>query len=192
MAFHRLFTVNDPLAFDAFRNGNGTDTIVRHYGLNENMVEDAEGKRLIGYAIADFERAGRACMMAEVNAMASGDPVNLGYLMGSNFTRGFPGPVREFNRNFLALPALPSKVVEGACDDPEVVVREIDCTAQGAGVYLAVVHTGWTPKADVVVRVPGLSGRLADVDGRAFEVRDGAVRIPALKPWQLLTLRTAE
>ena len=192
LPFHNLFSVNDPGAFDAYRNANGTDTIVRHYGLNEHMVKDAGGQRLIGYAIADFERAGRACMLSEVNAMANGDPVNLGYLMGSNFTRGFPGPVREFNRNFLALPALPSKVVEGACDDPEVVVREIDCTAQGAGVYLAVVHTGWTPKADVVVRVPGLSGRLADVDGRAFDVRDSAVRIPALKPWQLLTLRTAE
>ena len=188
MAFHRLFTVNDPLAFDAFRNGNGTDTIVRHYGLNENMVEDADGKLMIGYAIADFERAGRACMMAEVSAMANGDPVNLGYLMGSNFTRGFPGPVQEFNRNFLALPALPSKRVEGACDDAEVVLRRID--AGEAGDYYALVHTGWTPKADVRVRFPeGVQRLVAPATGEAFAPgADGAVSL-AFRPWQLLALR---
>ena len=188
MAFHRLFTVNDPLAFDAFRNGNGTDTIVRHYGLNENMVEDADGKLMIGYAIADFERAGRACMMAEVNAMASGDPVNLGYLMGSNFTRGFPGPVQEFNRNFLALPALPSARLDGACDDAEVVLRRID--AGEAGDYYALVHTGWTPKADVRVRFPeGVKRLVAPATGEAFAPgADGAVAL-SLQPWQLLALR---
>ena len=188
MAFHRLFTVNDPLAFDAFRNGNGTDTIVRHYGLNENMVEDADGKLMIGYAIADFERAGRACMMAEVSAMANGDPVNLGYLMGSNFTRGFPGPVQEFNRNFLALPALPSARLDGACDDAEVVLRRID--AGEAGDYYALVHTGWTPKADVRVRFPeGVKRLVAPATGEAFAPgADGAVAL-SLRPWQLLALR---
>ena len=188
MAFHRLFTVDDPVAFDAYRNGNGTDTIVRHYGLNENMVEDADGNRILGYAIADFERAGRACMMAEVNAMASGDPVNLGYLMGSNFTRGFPGPVQEFNRNFLALPALPSKRVDGACDDAEVVLRRID--AGEAGDYYALVHTGWTPKADVRVRFPeGVKRLVAPATGEAFAPgADGAVAL-SLLPWQLLALR---
>ena len=153
MAFHRLFTVNDPLAFDAFRNGNGTDTIVRHYGLNENMVEDADGKLMIGYAIADFERAGRACMMAEVNAMANGDPVNLGYL-----------------------------------DDAEVVLRRID--AGEAGDYYALVHTGWTPKADVRVRFPeGVKRLVAPATGEAFAPgADGAVAF-SLQPWQLLALR---
>ena len=188
MAFHRLFTVDDPVAFDAYRNGNGTDTIVRHYGLNENMVEDADGNRILGYAIADFERAGRACMMAEVNAMASGDPVNLGYLMGSNFTRGFPGPVQEFNRNFLALPALPSARLDGACDDAEVVLRRID--AGEAGDYYALVHTGWTPKADVRVRFPeGVQRLVAPATGEAFAPgADGDVAF-SLRPWQLLALR---
>ena len=191
MAFHRLFTVNDPAAFDAFRNGNGTDTIVRHYGLNENMVDDGDGHRLMGYAIADFERAGRACMMSEVNAMANGDPVNLGYLMGSVYTRGFPAPVREFNLNFLALPALRSEVVAGACADPEVVVRETDCTAQGAGRYYALVHTGWTEKRDVEVRFPaGVRRLVAPATGERFEAGpDGAFRFPVLRPWQLLALR---
>ena len=188
MAFHRLFTVDDPAAFDAFRNGNGTDTIIRHYGLNENMVEDAERKRLIGYAIADFERAGRACMMAEVNAMANGDPVNLGYLMGSNFTRGFPGPVQEFNRNFLALPALPSERLVYACADADTVLRRID--AGEAGDYYALVHTGWNAKANVRVRFPeGVARLVAPATGETFLPGPDGVFTFALQPWQLLALR---
>ena len=189
MPFHKSFTVGDPACFDAYRNGNGTETLVRHYGLNENMVRGAGGEKLIGYAIADFERAGRACMMSEVAAMANGDPVNIGYLMGSQFSRGFPGPVREFNRNFLALPALPSARLDGATAEKDVVVRAIDCTAQGAGHYFAVVHTGFTQKRDVTVKVsPGI-WELTDVDGRRLRVRDGVLAIPVLEPWQLLTLR---
>ncbi len=184
MTIHRLFSVNDPAVFDAYRNGNGTDTVIRHYGLNENMIE---GK--IGYCIADFERAGRACMMAEVNAMANGDPVNLGYLMGSNFTRGFPGPVREFNLNFLALPALPSKAVPGACDDPDVTLRLIDCGSRGT--YYALVHTGWTEKTGVTVRFPrGTTSLTAIVSGQKAKVSgDGTVTIGRLQPWQLVSFR---
>ena len=123
-----------------------------------------------------------------VNAMASGDPVNLGYLMGSNYTRGFPGPVQEFNRNFLALPALPSRRLDGACDDAEVVLRRID--AGEAGDYYALVHTGWTPKADVRVRFPeGVKRLVAPATGEAFAPgADGAVAL-SLQPWQLLALR---
>ncbi|MBQ3809428.1 MAG: hypothetical protein II839_01250, partial [Kiritimatiellae bacterium] len=191
MAFHRLFTVDDPVAFDAYRNASGTDTIVRHYGLNENMVEKGpDGKLLMGYAIADFERAGRACMMAEVNAMANGDPVNLGYLMGSVYARGFPGPVQAFNRNFLALPALPSKRLDYACADADVVLRETDCTAQGAGRYYALVHVGWTPKANVRVRFPeGVARLVAPATGETFLPGPDGVFTFELLPWQLLALR---
>ena len=189
MTFHRLFSVNDPSAFDAFRNGNGTDTIVRHYGLNENMVEAVDGKRLMGYSMADFEHAGRACMLSEIEAMANGDPVNLGYLMGSVYTRGFPDAVREFNVNFLALPALPSKIIPGACDDPEVVVREIDCTGLGQGKYYAIVHKGWTAKRDVTIRLPGAEFVTILESGETRSLRDGALPLPALQPWRLLAVK---
>ena len=49
--------------------------------------------------------------------------VQLGYLLGGNLGRGFPQYVREFNANFLALPALPSERLSGASDDKEIVVR---------------------------------------------------------------------
>ncbi|MBR1609290.1 MAG: hypothetical protein IJ678_06710, partial [Kiritimatiellae bacterium] len=192
MTFNRLYTVEDPAAFDAFRNGNGTDTLVRHYGLNENMVYKKTGKDespLVGYAIADVERAGRSCMMAEVAAMAHGDPVNIGYLMGSVFTTGFPMPVREFNQNFLALPALPSRVVERACADPEVTLREIDCRKWGKGRYFALVHTGKTPKRNVAIRFPdGVSGVVACAFGSRAPTPGGVLTMPELRPWQLFAL----
>ncbi len=192
MTFNRLYTVQDPTAFDAFRNGNGTDTIVRHYGLNENMLyRKAGGKNvpLVGYAIADVERAGRACMMSEVEAMANGDPVNLGYLMGSTYTTGFPGPVREFNRNFLALPALPSKPIPRACADPEVSLREIDCRAWGKGRYYVLAHTGWQPKRNVAIRFPdGVSSLVACAFGSRAPAPGGVLTMPELRPWQLFAL----
>ena len=186
MPFHNLFSVNDAGCFDAFRNANGTDTIVRHYGLNEHMVKDAGGNRIIGYAIADFERAGRACMLSEVFAMANGDPVNLGYLMGSQFSRGFPGPVREFNLNFLALPALPSKVVPGAASDNEVVVRVIDTGKFGK--YYALVHVGAQPKKGVRVKLPGAAAAQFPVTGKALPVQNG-VAVLDFQPWQLVAVR---
>ena len=190
LSFHNLFSVNDPECFAAFRNANGTETLVRHYGLNEHMVKDAEGKALIGYAMADWERAGRACMIAEIEAMANGDPVNFGYLMGSNYARGFPGPVREFNINFLALPALPSKVVPDACDDPDVVVREIDCTRLGKGRYFAIVHRGWTEKRNVQVRLPGVREITVLESGRRAPLSDGTMPISTLPPWRLIAVHT--
>ena len=181
MPFHALFTVTDPACFSAFRNANGTETLIRHYDLNEGTLDG-----LTGYAMADWEHAGRACMIAEVNAMASGDPVNIGYLMGSNYTRGFPGPVVEFNRNFLALPALPSKKLEGAASDPETTVRLIDTGKTGK--YFIVAHTGYKGKKDVRIRVPAGVAALTDVDGRRYPVQKGVATLPALKPWQLVTL----
>ena len=186
LPFHNLFTVNDPYCFDAFRNANGTDTIVRHYGLNEHMVKDAGGNRLIGYALADFERAGRACMLSEINAMANGDPVNLGYLMGTQFSRGFPVPVREFNLNFLALPALPSKKLDGAASDKEVVVRVID--AGRLGKYYALVHVGATPKKGVKVKFPGATAIQLPVTGASVPFQNG-VGVFDFLPWQLITVR---
>ncbi|MBR1920426.1 MAG: hypothetical protein IJ829_00315 [Kiritimatiellae bacterium] len=183
--FHALFTVTDPACFAAFRNANGTDTLIRHYDLNEGTLDD------LGYAMADWERAGRACMLSEVTAMANGDPVNLGYLMGSNYTRGFPGPVREFNQNFLALPAISSTVVKGACSDPEVVLREIDCSKFGVKAkYYALVHTGLAEKSDVTVKIPGAKGTVEFVAyGKTRPVKNGAVAFKTLRPVQLLAIK---
>ena len=181
MPFHALFTVVDPGCFSAYRNASGTETIVRHYDLNEGTLEGT------GYAMADWERAGRACMLSEVNAMANGDPVNLGYQMGSNFSRGFPGPVREFNLNFLALPALPSKIVPNASSDKEVVVRAID--AGKFGRYYALVHTGATPKKGVRVKLPGATAAVLPAAGNKPLPLKGGVAVLDFQPWQLVAVR---
>ena len=209
LPFHALFTVTDPECLSAFANGNGTATLIRHYDLNEgtfdseplldpngNPVKNGKGevekRPITGYAMADWEHAGRACMIAEVNAMANGDPVNLGYLMGSNYTRGFPVPVREFNLNFLALPALPSKVVKGACSDPEVVLREIDCSKLGVKAkYYALVHTGWKEKNDVKVKIPGAKGEVEFAAyGKSRALKNGVLEFKTLKPFQLLAIKS--
>jgi len=150
-AFNRLYTVASPKTFDAFRGPSGL-AIVRHYALNENMMFDAADKDKLGYFIADIERAGPYCMLAEAHAMANGDPTMIGYLVGSNFGRGFPQYVREFNANFLALPALPSERLANASDDPEVVVRIIRTPSHGS--WLAVINTGLTAKPCVRIQTP--------------------------------------
>lgn len=196
MPINRMFSVSDPDAFKAYVNNDGVNTVIRHYPLNENMVyryDPASGEegRLLGYAIHDTERAGRACMQIEVAAMANGDPVNLGYLVGSTFARGFAGPVREFNLNFLALPAMKSSVVRNACQNKNVTLREIDCTKQGAGKYYYVTHLGFKSVKDVKVRFPqGVSSVKEIISGKSYTVGpDHMVTFPELLPWQLISLK---
>jgi hypothetical protein len=98
-------------------------------------------------------------MMAEAVAMAHGDPTMIGYLSGGNFGRGFPKYVRAFNAAYLALPAVPSRIVPGAASDPAVVVREIKTA--GHGTYLALVNTAMTARKDVRVSLPA-SGEVTD------------------------------
>jgi hypothetical protein len=184
--FNRLYTVVSPKTFEAFR-GPGGLAVVRHYTLNENMLFDRQDKPIAGYFVADVERAGRLCMQAEVNAMAHGDPTYLGYLVGANFGRGFPGPVREFNANFLALPALPSEILAGACDDPEVTVRRIATPEHGT--YLAIMHTGVAAKQAVPIRMPAGDWKIV-LNGKTLPVADGVATIP-LVPCQLIALHAA-
>lgn len=160
-AFNRLYTVSSPATFDTFRGPSGL-AVVRHYALNEDMMFDRDGKPKLGYFCADVERAGPYCMMAEATAVAHGDPTMIGYLTGRTLARGFPYYVRRFNAAFLSLPALPSEKLEGACDDPQIVVRRI--VAPGHGTYYAAVNLGMTDKQDVAVRIgsEGLRDAVAD------------------------------
>ncbi len=150
-AVNRNYTVASPKTFDAYRAPAGL-AIIRHYSLNENMMFDKNDKDILGYFVADIERAGPYCMMSEALAMANGDPTMIGYLVGCNFGRGFPKYVRNFNANFLALPALPSRVVPKAANDPDVVVRHIATKQHGS--WIAVVNTSLESKKGVTVAMP--------------------------------------
>jgi hypothetical protein len=157
LSIHRAYSADDPSLFDAFRTPSGL-AVVHHYPLNEHMMFDEQDKPTLQYFICDFERAGAACIYPEVLAMANGDPTSIGDLHGGNMGRGFPDIVRRFNENFLALPALPSKVVPDACGAPEVVVRAIDTGKEG--VFAAIIHTGWQSKPSVEINVDLIASSL--------------------------------
>ena len=107
----------------------------------------------------------------------------IGYLSGGNFGRGFPQYVRNFNANFLALPALPSRRLDGASSDPEVVVRMIETPKHGT--YFAVANTAVTPRKGVKVRFPGLSSVTAIVSDRELATRNGVLTLN-LQPCRLV------
>ena len=185
--FNRLYTVSSPRTLDLYRAPAGLAR-VRHYTLNENMMFDAGDKEKLGYFVADVERAGPFCMQAEAVAVANGDPTMIGYLVGGSFARGFPQYVRDFNANFLALPALPSTRVAGAASDPDVVVRTID--AGRGGRYVAVVNTGWTKRRQIRVKLPGSGAVMALASGAPVaRAGDGVAR--DLRPCQLVALHVA-
>lgn len=164
MPFSRAFTVSSAAAFDAFRSKSGL-AIVRHFNLNEEDGQNASApdgpmSKRVGYFVSDVDRAGPYSMLAEARAMAFGDPRYVGYLSSSNFGRGFPEYTRAFDQAFLALPALPSKVVAGAASDAEVVVRSIDAGTHGT--YYAIVNTGLQSKTGVNVTI-ATSGTIHDL-----------------------------
>ncbi len=184
-AFNRLYTVLAPETMDLYRTKTGL-AMVRHHALNEDMMFDAAGRPRLGYFVADIERAGPYCMQAEAVAVANGDPTMIGYLVGSNFGRGFPRHVRDFNANFLALPALPSVRLDGASSDPDVVVRTIRTEAHGT--YVAVVNTAPAPKHGVKVDLK-TTGRLrALAEGTRMTAAGAAVTLD-LRPCQLVALK---
>lgn len=159
--FNRPYTLDDTVPADQVPLGSGDDddrlinefrtagglTMVRHYALNENALDDPAtvGTRdnpiveePLGYFVSDFERTGPFCMMGEAMAMAKGDPINIGYLSSNTFSPGFPEYRRAFNKAFLALPALPSVIRAGASNNNNVIVRDYE--TDGFGTYLAVVN----------------------------------------------------
>lgn len=183
--FNRSYTVKSPATFDAFRGPMGL-ALVRHYSLNENMMFDSQDGEKLGYFVADFERAGPACMMAEVLAMANGDPNMLGYLLGNNLGRGFPIYVREFNANYLALPALPSQKISNACDDNEIAVRVIRTEQQGA--WMAVVNTTCKQKNGIKIRTLNPGAPYNAVTGDPLPLQGDKIEL-SLHPYELRTVR---
>jgi len=175
---NRAYMTSSAKAFDAFRSKAGL-AVVQHYPLNEHGMEKS-----LGYVASDVDYAGPYSMLGEARAMANGDPQYLGYLAASSFNRGFPEYTRDFNANFLALPALPSQILEGASSDAEVVVRSIP--ANRAGTYLAVVNTGLAEK-NVTITLPA-NGTVADaVTGQPLKAEGGKLQM-AMRPCQLKSL----
>ena len=97
------------------------------------------------------------------------------YLSSNSFSRGFPGYAREFNANFLALPALPMTTEPGAASSGDVVVRSI--STQNDGTWLAIINVGFEDQQDVVVTLP-VSGTVTDaVTGTSISVDNGTITL---------------
>ena len=187
--FNRAYTVADSAALKEWETQSGM-AMIRHSSLNEDMLRIEKGKDEkdldpLGYFVADMERAGPYMMLAEARAMANGNPTAIGYLASNNFNRMFPQYARAFNAAFLALPALPSEVVEGAASDPEVVVRRIDAGKHGT--WLVIVNPSYESKNKVKIQLP-VKGRVTDATtGREVPVGKGFL-VGNLSPCQLISL----
>ncbi|MDO4570211.1 MAG: hypothetical protein Q4D38_07510 [Planctomycetia bacterium] len=173
---HRTYSAADTPTMENYRTGAGL-TCVRHYPLNEHElnVKGSTDKEFepTGYFVADVERAGAFCMMPEVRAMAFGNPSQLGYLTGNTFQRGFPQYVRAFNAAYLALPALPSEIIQAAKYGKEY-VHKISTPSDGD--YYAVCSLEYTKKTFVIENLP--DGTLVEcATGKRYRVANGSVRI---------------
>ena len=120
-----------------YRNASGDLPFVRHYSLNENDFKNESGSEICGYYTCDWDHAGRAVMVAELYAMAYNDPTMLAYLFTANLVRNDSTYVREFNLNYLSLPALKGEVLVGGSWPDTLTVRR---WATNKGTYWAVIN----------------------------------------------------
>ena len=190
--FNCIHTVagSDPAA--GFRNASGDLVMARHYSLDEFCANDfarPEGQQsIVGYYTSDMDHAGRAVMCAETMAMAVSDPTILGYLFGSNLDRLDAPYVREFNLNFLSLPATNSTVLlGGTCADPVTVRR----WTTSAGSYWAVINVTARPVSGAYGLQTAKTRVWRTVDWREEEVSGGSVAL-ALEPYQMICLTDVE
>jgi hypothetical protein len=124
-------------------------------------------------------------MLAEARALADGDPRFIGYLSAGSFQRGFPEYVRAFNQAFLALPALPGKLIEDVSSNPDVKVRAIATPKDGT--WYAVVNTGMKDARNVKIK-PQKSELTNYLTGEKLKPSDMTV---SLYPGQVLVWHKA-
>jgi len=192
---NRCYTVASPSVLASFADTDGANlAVTRMHYLNEDRLltaaDDESGdwgdNGLIGYFVADFERAGPHSMLEEALAVANGNVRFIGHLTGNTFNRGFPLFARRFYAAFLSLPALPSDVLENAADHADVVVRKIPTAAHGT--WFAVVNTGASPRTGVTVDF-GETGHLVDSASGSLLAAETSSWTLDLDPWELRAFR---
>ena len=189
--FNCIHTVAGADPAQNFRNASGDLLMARHYSLDEFCSYDYNldsGHAVNGYYTSDMDHAGRAVMCAEVMAMAVNDPTILGYLFGSNLDRLDAPYVREFNLNFLSLPATVSTVLLGGTCNDAVTVRR---WTTSAGSYWAVINTTARPVSRTYDLQTSKTRVWRTVDWREETVSGGKVTL-ALQPYQMIALTDIE
>jgi len=190
--FNCLYTVAGDEPSRNYRNASGDLVFARHYSLNEFCANDysrPEGEQsIVGYYTTDMDHAGRAVMIAELYAMAVNDPTILGYLFGSNLDRLDAPYVREFNLNFLSLPATASTVLLGGTASDAVTVRR---WTTAAGSYWAVINVTGRPVSGSYALGASPARVWRTVDWREETVSGGKVSL-SLLPYQMVCLTDVE
>jgi hypothetical protein len=181
--FNRRYTVLSPKTFDTFRTKDGL-AMVRHFSLNENMMFNDANKSSIGYFCSDIERTGPYCMMSEAIAMITGNPTLIGYLSGTDYHRGFPEYVRNFNAAYLSLPALPSEPLTDACADKNIAVRQIH--TENNGTYVYAVNMSYQNKSDIEIKLPAGKEYYNASTGQKLIINNGTVSL-TMYPYQMVT-----
>ena len=192
LPFNRVYTAIADQYTQPYRNGDGRLFFARHYSLNENAITDENGNAFCGYFSTDMDRAGRACMLPELWAMAISDPTDIGYLYGAAMGRNFTRPAREFNLNFLSLPATKGRVIIGCWwGNSGLNIRRYD--ADGVQ-YYAVINP--TPNAfpaewRYITDDNSVSTLYETVSGTAHAVGSGYMNF-SVQPYQMICFSTQD
>ena len=180
--FNTVWTVADKTASARYRNKSGDLPFVRHYSLNENDFRNASNQEICGYYTCDWDHAGRAVVLAELYAMAYDDPTMLAYLFTANLVRNDSTYVREFNLNYLSLPALKGEVlVGGGWPDPFTVRRYVT----DKGTYWAVINCDSKPWNGTVDFRTEASQIWYTVSGQPLPLSGGKATL-SLEPFQMV------
>ena len=189
--FNCLYTVAGSEVSANYRNASGDLVFARHYSLNEFCANDynlESGQAIVGYYTTDMDHAGRAVMCSELLAMAVNDPTILGYLFGSNLDRVDAPAVREFNLNFLSLPATTSTVLLGGTCADAVTVRR---WTTSAGSYWAVINASPRAVSGSYDLRTSKTRVWRTIDWREETLSNGRVSL-SLKPYQMICLTDVE
>ncbi|QQE10334.1 hypothetical protein JD969_12565 [Planctomycetota bacterium] len=183
MSVKQQYTVGSPTPFETFRAKDGL-VVLLHYPLNETTMH-----KDLGYFVTDVERHGPFVMMAEAMSLANGDPRYIGYMVSSNFNRGFTKYVRDFNMNFLALPAVPSEVISSAANNEAVVVREYKTDSHGT--WYAIINTSMQPVEAININLSAKGTTTFAATGKPVNLQASVLELD-LYPYQVVSIHVAK
>ena len=216
--YSRVYQVVAPEVSGAYRNASGDLFFVHHYSLNEHALQDknltndavrmalagtddpgyfkeTEGdhQQIAGYFCSDFDHAGRAVVLSELWAMAVSDPTMLARLYGTNIGQLDSDCFREFNLNYLSLPAQPGEALRGCRWGENLHVRKWHVDAGGGSPacdYYAVVNTDTHPW-EGRVEFSGAAGHVyKTVDWAEVDLDASSAATLSLEPLQMVAFRT--
>lgn len=186
--FNTVWTVADKTASARYRNKSGDLPFVRHYSLNENDFRNASNQEICGYYTCDWDHAGRAVMLSELYAMAYDDPTMLAYLFTANLVRNDSTYVREFNLNYLSLPAMKGEVLVGGGWPETFTVRRY---VTDKGTYWAVINCDSKPWSGTVDFRTEASQIWYTVSGQPLPLSSGKATL-SLEPFQMVCFTGVE